>query len=350
MPDETESQGTLDEVSGGAAYAGLPGLLDDITDDADDAEEADESLTDAADDEDAEEPTLGADEPDGDDDADDADAGEDEDEDEDGAAAKPAKAEAESKGPPKLEPTTPIFTIPDADGKEKAVTVAEAREGYLRTQDYTRKTMALAESQKALTAQIEQYKTVLGQYEAFLKAADPEPDWDKLRAEDPTEYLLQKDLWEQRRQEQEAVAKEKARLAQEDEEKQRKELAEVIAAEMVKLKAKLPAWADQKVAQREVRAIRKGLIEHYGFTDAEVAAGLIDHRLVVMVRDALLYQAGKTRLKSIKPVTPTRALRPGPVTTPARAARKSFQQAKERLARSGSAEDAGAAFEAMGVV
>lgn len=330
------STGTPEEA--GSAFEAL-GLVDG----ADEEEETDEA---DSSDEDTEADESGDDTEDrltDEDDESDEDEGED---DEDPDEGKPAP-----KTPAKPTTEEPVFTIELPDGTKQGVTKVEAEKGYLRTQDYTRKTMALAEQRKEVEALTSQYKTVLKAYDEHLgKIVSQEPDWDTLRAQDPEQYLLKKDEWNEAQKERAIVAQENDRLAKEAQKKQQAEMETFIQAELTKLHEKLPSWKDPKVSQREIRAIHKGLKDQYLFSADEVAAGLTDHRLVLMVRDALLYRDSKARAKTkVAPAAPTRTLRPGPAATTTNSGKR-LREARARLNESGSAEDAGSAFEALGIV
>lgn len=264
--------------------------------------------------------------------------------------------EAPAKGKPAaLDPTTPVFTL-EIEGKQVPITVKEAKEGYLRVQDYTRKTMALAEERKQGEALRAAYQDRIEKYDAFLKSLEePEPDWAKLRAEDPDGYLLKKDEFVTRKQEQEKVAAEKARLAKETEEKTTRELQEARAKfvdeQLAKLHEKLPKWKDPAIATREGKAIAKGLQEQYGFTSEELK-DLVDHRLVLLVRDALLFHESKKRaLPKITPPT-VKPARPAAATNgqPQIGKRRQMRETMQRLSRSGSEEDAAAAMLAAGLI
>jgi hypothetical protein len=97
----------------------------------------------------------------------------------------------------------PVYTV-RVDGKEVQVTLSELTKGYSRESDYRRKTMALADERKALEAFQRQvaenqrhYAERLQELQALFPA-EQEPDWQQLAAEDPSEYVRQKAIHEDR--------------------------------------------------------------------------------------------------------------------------------------------------------
>lgn len=239
------------------------------------------------------------------------------------------------------------FITVKVDGKEIRVTEREAAEGYSRTADYTRKTQAVAEQRKAVEALHARLTERLKEYEGLLDEAlrtvKPE-DLERLRAEDPQQYLLVKDQLKAVEEERQRVKQEEQRLAAEQRAKEDEEFAAFVAGEREKLYAALPHWKDPKLAAREVRAIHQGLLDA-GVTPEELAdprsVVLNDHRFVLLVRDAMLWRRQRSEGKhKARPVPAGKTLRPG-----ARPAENTgIRQAKERLARSGSERDAAALF------
>jgi hypothetical protein len=84
------------------------------------------------------------------------------------------------------------FTV-KVDGKEVEVSLEELQKGYSRTEDYTRKTQALAQERKAAQAELESVRTERAQYSQLLTALQaqlqdaqqPNVDMDRLYNEDP---------------------------------------------------------------------------------------------------------------------------------------------------------------------
>lgn len=236
-------------------------------------------------------------------------------------------------------------------GQELQVSLDELKAGYSRTQDYTRKTQELASKEREelsqLRARREQYGQKLEALESTLTNLMPaEPDWDKLRAEDPTQYLIQRQEWKELQDSLAQVRAERQNVTTELTADQSAQLRESLEAERQKLLEAVPEWSDQEVAKAEAEKIRAYAMER-GYSDQDLA-NITDHRLLLMVRDAMRYRQSQSKGAEIKEkAKKAKVLKPGgrsdrPVS---KNKRKAVQRARERLAHSGRADDAAALIE-----
>lgn len=249
------------------------------------------------------------------------------------------------------EEAAPTYTI-KVDGEEVEVTLDELLNGYSRTQDYTRKTQKLAEDRKVAQAEFEAVRAERAQYSTLLEAlrqqvdatAPAEPDWDRLRAEDPIEFGVQWAEHQRRQQQRAAIQAEQARVAQIQQYEQVEYLKGALEQEKQALLQVVPEWKDPAKAKAE----KAELIEFgkkVGFTEAELNA-VTDHRAVVALRNAMLYDKLMSRKTQVKPVQKPSApvLKPGAATMVPKKSSE-LTRAKQRLAKTGSVRDAAAAFE-----
>jgi hypothetical protein len=244
-----------------------------------------------------------------------------------------------------------IFTVKLPDGTEEQVPADELTKGYLRTADYTRKTQALAEERKQTTAEKQRVMKIAQDYAAGLERIDAalaepaEPDWDKLRTENPEEFPTRWAEWQQHEKRKEAVARERQRVALEIAEAQREQIIAHLEEERGKLLQAVPEWKDETVAKKEREEI-KAFANSLGFTDDQVNS-VTDHRLIVLLRKAL--KADKA--EKIKPVVrkqiekKTVVVKPGSGQT--RKPVSDLTRSKQRLAQTGRIDDAAKAFEQM---
>ena len=105
------------------------------------------------------------------------------------------------------------------DGEEVEVTIDELLSGYSRTQDYTRKTMALADQRKSLETELEEIRGERAQLAQVLEQIDvqdqeQEPNWDALYQQDPQQWLIQREIWREKQERKRALVEEKQRLLQ----------------------------------------------------------------------------------------------------------------------------------------
>jgi hypothetical protein len=247
----------------------------------------------------------------------------------------------------------PAYTV-KVNGEEVAVTLDELRQGYSRTQDYTRKTQQLAEQRKLAEAEFEavraeraQYSQVLSQLQQQIEASAPaEPNWEHLRHNDPIEFAAQWAEHQQRQQRLQAVYAEQQRLAEIQQQEQVQRISHVVAEERKVLESVIPEWKDPERAKRE-----KGELVEFARTlgyRTEELAGITDHRAVVALRKAYLYDKLMSRKPEVRPnQRPTApVLRPGPSTAVSKKTSE-LTRAKQRLAKTGRVQDAASAFESI---
>ena len=235
------------------------------------------------------------------------------------------------------------FTV-KIDGKEVAVTLDELQKGYSRTQDYTRKTQQIAEVRKQVEAETQavraergQYAQLLGALQAQLQATEPQVDLDRLYHEDPIEWVRQKEVMRERAEKVQAIQAEQQRLYQTSQREQQQALEQQLVLQKDALLAALPSWKDSKVAKAE-KALVVESAKKAGFSDEDLNS-VYDHRLVLLLRKAGLYDQMMSKRQGIKPVTngprPAKPGAAGRVSTTSESAR-----AQQRLAKTGRVDDA----------
>lgn len=246
------------------------------------------------------------------------------------------------------------------DGEEVEVTLAELRNGYSRTADYTRKATALANERKALQAEVESIRNERAQYEQLLpalqqqleQAAAAEPDWDSLYEEDPIEAARLERHWRKSREEQtqklNAIKAEQQRLAQENAKEQQRAMAAFIEAERAKLPEVIPEWKNQETLVREVNDLRNWAVSQ-GLTEQEVNS-LQQAAHIAILRKAMLFDKGaKNVAESKAPATKkvARIVKPGSKGTQVSTGSTEVKRASQRLARSGRIADAAALLDKL---
>lgn len=238
-----------------------------------------------------------------------------------------------------------IFSV-KVDGKEVEVTLEELQKGYSRTQDYTRKTQQIAEARKqteaelqAVRAEREQYAQLLGALEAQVQqATQPNIDWDTLYREDPIEYVRQREVMRENKEKAEAIQSEQQRLAYLSQQEQAQFMQQKLQQEQEALLAAIPDWKDAKKAQAE-KALLVEFGQKIGFTPEELKS-VVDHRAVLMLRKAALYDQMMSKRGNIKPVTnngprPAKPGAAGRVSSSTESVR-----AQQRVAKTGRVDDA----------
>lgn len=275
-------------------------------------------------------------------------------EDDDAESADTDEEQSEEDEQPEEEAPEPATFTVKVDGEDVTVTQDELLRGYSRTQDYTRKTQALAEKAKALDAEradfaplAERTKVLLTQLEQTLQAPMyDEEELAALRHSDPAEYAARVAEMSTREKQLSAVTAEKQRLDAETAKAEAGKRAEAIKATEAKLLEARPEWSDPAKLQESFAAIQR-VAADIGLTAEEMSELTLDARSILVLDEAAKYRAmvakkavTRERIEAVKPAKPGSATQaPSKVTDVTRA--------KQRLAKTGRVDDAALAIERM---
>jgi hypothetical protein len=225
---------------------------------------------------------------------------------EDAPEEETSEEQSEEDEEPEEQEQPQTFTV-KLDGKEVSVTLDELQKGYSRTQDYTRKTQQIAEVRKqveqetqAVRAERQQYAQLLGALQAQLQATEPQVDLDRLYHEDPIEWVRQKEVMRERQEKAYAIQAEQQRLSQLSQYEQQRAMEETLSSQKDALLAALPTWKDPKTARAE-KALVVESAKAAGFSEEDLKS-VYDHRLVLLLRKAGLYDQMVSKRQGIKPV------------------------------------------------
>lgn len=249
------------------------------------------------------------------------------------------------------------FTI-KVDGKDVEVSedqVSEALKAKMRQDDYTRKTMALAEERKAADAERQKaaeerstYAQKLHEQNALLQALVHEQNqinWDELLKNDPVEFMRQQHLLQGRQARLQQIQQEHQHLVQQHKAEAEQARNQFIQHQREELLAKLPDWSDEGKAKAEQAAIGD-FLKNNGFSPEEIDS-VVDHRHVLLARKAMLYDqmVSKANAAAKKASTlPTKVEKPGVTETRVNDQRT---RAFQNLKKSGKVEDAAALLRDM---
>lgn len=245
------------------------------------------------------------------------------------------------------------------DGQEVEVTLAELRNGYSRTADYTRKATALAEQRKAFEAEAEAIRAERAQYAQMLPILQQqiqqqnaaEPDWDTLYDEDPIEAARLERHWRRTKEEQTqrlmAIQAEQQRLAEEEAKQRTQHMQAVVEAERARLPEVIPEWKDQATMMKEAQELREWATSN-GLTEQDINS-LTQAAHIALVRKAMLYDKGVRNVEKAKqPVKQkARVVRPGSSNSSATPGSVDLKRASKRLAQTGSVKDAAALLDKL---
>ena len=252
--------------------------------------------------------------------------------------------EPEAEAEPEEAPKTRKVKV---DGEEVEVTEDELERGYSRQQDYTRKTMKLAEERKALEAEAQAVRVERSQYAERLEAMKTfldqqmgaEPDWEALKASDPAEYAVKFADYQRQMTARNRVEAEQRKVHDQQMQDQQVQLQATIQAERERLFEALPDWKQPEVAKKEQEAlITYGT--NIGFTEDELA-NLYDHRAVLILNKARLYDEAQARGKTVLKEKPAKApvLKPGSPAPPKKGSEK-VDKLRSKFKKTGRPQDA----------
>jgi len=240
------------------------------------------------------------------------------------------------------------------NGVEQDVTLKELRDGYQMEADYRRKTSELAEQRKAFeaereriaseaTRQFTEAQALTGMLEQQLMADYQAVDWSTLRATDPAEFAAKKQEFNERHAQIQGIKQnvhfelqqQQAMMSQ----KQTEQVQKMLAEESQRLAEAVPEFKDP-VKAKAVKAELKDFLRTFGYDDTEIGS-IFDHRQVLIIRDAMEYRKLKSKGVEVKNkvATAPKLQKPG-TTTKSAGEDARFRDAKTRLRKSGSVEDA----------
>ena len=265
------------------------------------------------------------------------------------------QAEAEAETPVEEEQEKKYVLPFGNEGEDVELTASELNNYLLRQQDYTRKTQALSEERKQLEeqkgnlSQIHQLSEQLkSEYDA-LRAVDNEEIsaeyWNQLKTENPVQYLVERNEFQERRLEREQAERRVTDLQNQLQQQQQFEQQQRLESEAQKLQEIIPEWQDNETANREREAL-KVYGTSQGYSEQELGS-VTDSRAVSILRKAMLYDALATKRSEIKQrvdKSPSSSQAVRAINAPVRK-KSQLQRHQAQLKKSGRLQDATSVFE-----
>jgi hypothetical protein len=256
-----------------------------------------------------------------------------------------AESESDAEEQPEEELPKAGTKIKLSDGSEH--TLEEIEKGFLRQQDYTRKTQELSSNRKTLEEAAQRFVNQDKQVKEFAewaqkvveRRAPKPPDPSKINT-DPIGYLQEKEAFEGAVQEWRQLEAMKQTVSQRLEASEGSKTHEQLAQETKALVERIPSlatpegWRAFKTEATDIAG------KHFGFSPEEIE-GIQDHRYVLALHKAM--QMVKLESKKMEAVRAAKNA-PSPVSAAARPApNRSTQQTQkiltERARKTGSVED-----------
>ena len=239
-----------------------------------------------------------------------------------------------------------------SNGVEEQVTLEELKAGYSRTKDYTQKTQRTAEETRKAsearqraeaeeTSLREKHQTLaesLKKLETAINDQEPaEPDWEAERRDRPDTYRDLRDSWELYKERKAEVVKQRATAEKQVADDNAKAFESYRQTEDERLLEALPDWKDPEKLKVEAAKIAEHATKVLGFQPEQIR-GIVDHRIVLALRKAMLYDEAQ----KAKPEIKNRIEKPISSAKPGASGKKpnALVESRKRLAESGKMEDA----------
>lgn len=259
------------------------------------------------------------------------------------------QADEEEGEEPETDPA-PAYVPPEGkvrlpDGSE--ATVAELIQGNLRDRDYRQKTMEAAELRRSVEArasEIQQFEQQLAQDREFtaqlLHSLMPQKPDPSMYAVDPLGYGEQKAFYDQRKEQLDYLLQQSQAAQQRAQQAQAEEAEQIRTREWEKTLEAMPELRDRNRLQAFASDVQRYGAE-VGYSPQELKAIETDHRLAVVLRDAVSYR----KLKANKPKAQAKVegrppvQRSGPRLNAETSRAREARLAMDRLSKTGSLRD-----------
>ena len=283
----------------------------------------------------------------------------------DGDDAEPAEAPGEPEAqdeadePPVKPPRTwtkaekEAFALLPREHQQAIVDRESERDTYYQRglQEAASKAKAAEAREQAAEQARQQYENALpalyqqftAQFQAEFQDIKTWDDVSAMRQNDPMRYMA----WQEAREKGNALAQQTAAAQQRQQQEAQQNWANFVNAETQAFTEKAPEFSNPETMAKAQAQALETLVD-VGFGKDELAAlwdqgkplSLRDHRVMLLVRDAMKYRAAQQAAKTAtkKPVPPVQ--RPGTAPAKGEAAEVGLKILNDKLSRSGRLEDA----------
>lgn len=245
------------------------------------------------------------------------------------------------------------------DGTE--ISEEEAKRGYLRQADYTKKTQELAQDRKQLAQawqQRAQEREVLAEnLNLAISVVEPTlaelagTDWDRLAREDAYEYAEKRALYDQAQARYNQLTEQGRAVLQQQQQEQEAQRKQRQAMEAKRLQMAFPDLADPTKANA-FRGRLRDYAQNVVRLSPQEAGSIVDHRMVILMEKARRYdelqKSGLSSARKKVSKSPKRAMKPGKPTSEVDRQAQRTKQQRANLRRTGTVDAAVAALESMG--
>ena len=246
------------------------------------------------------------------------------------------------------------------DGESKEVPLSDLATSYQLQGHVNNKSIALENERKEfveqrdaaaneLSTRLENVNSMTKMVEEQLVSEFNGIDWDRLRAENPSEWSAMRQEYAERAQKIQGIQSQVGAQQKELQGKQQEEASKNhqlhMQQEMQKMIVANPTWSNPEVMKAETTELKSFLGESYGFSEADMQY-VTDSRLIGLIQDAKSFRQGKkeAEVKITKKVP--KFQKPG---TP-KANSKQLAKARQAKAQKGALKSTGSIQDAASIL
>ena len=205
----------------------------------------------------------------------------------------------------------PVFHAKVGD-QDYPVKFKDLVKSYQLDKHINNKSVALSEKQKEFDETYgdfqHKFNEKLGQAEELASVMEKQLlgdfnkiDWDALKAQDPTQYAVQRQDYAEQAQNvkqiQDVLAAERESEQNQQTELMQRKFNEFKAQQAERLIASYPQWLDANVMKKEITDVRTFAMDKYGFSEKELD-GIYDSRIIQVLMDAKSLNKAKANVES----------------------------------------------------
>jgi len=205
------------------------------------------------------------------------------------------------------------------DGQESKVKLRELKANYSGEKVIEKRIQEASEARnyavhygQHLYGTLETQAQKLKQLDSILeRVVEPEINWEELKKNNLPRYLLERDRQREAQEKRAVLSQEQQRIAYEQQQLMNTAMETYASDQAKALVSRVPEFANPETAPKIMQSLTKAAAA-YGYSPEEFSA-VMDHRAVLVLRDAMLYQEMVGKRKEVKPVAATTTLlRPSP--------------------------------------
>lgn len=204
------------------------------------------------------------------------------------------------------------------DGQKVLVPAKELKSSYSgkayidkQIQEASTARKAAEERANQVIAMGQQTLGKLQQLDNVLKAvAEPNIDWEKLKAENPQEYILRREEVREAQEQRQRLAAEAQQIQHQQQILYQEAEQRYLTDQAQALMAKLPELAHPEKGKSLMESFVRGAKDFYGYS-AEEVGGVKDHRAMLVLNDAIKYRqllARKAEMKTKAEAAPVKTM------------------------------------------